>query len=152
MIRGFWLLRRELEYIKLPFFSLRVTRMIPYDSPANLFRVYRLEECDDDGYPFVWDTISLQRRHETGDHCSECGTAYRTDGDSLTVHHANANKADCRRENLVPKCWLHHKQYHVPAHGRNGLRCPHCKELFLGWPYLRRHIDGRHASLIARAG
>src|ERR1700694_3617025 len=99
-----------------------------YDSPASLFRIYQPNECDPkDGYPYVWDSISEQLRFEWNYECLDCGQAYRAHGDTLTVHHFNACKADCRRENLEVLCWRCHKMNHCDTRPYKSYRCPHCK-------------------------
>jgi hypothetical protein len=120
--------------------------IIPYDDPANLFRVYAAWECEEDGsgYPFIWDAISECRRAGKLYRCEDCGFAYLEDGDILTVHHNNFNKADCRKENLAVYCWLHHSLDHEPDLNMRDMRCKYCKAWFLGWPRLHRHIKGIH--------
>jgi hypothetical protein len=70
---------------------------VSYDDPASLFRRYEPWECEEDGgYPFIWTKISEVRCAERLYRCADCGFAYLEDGDILTVHHCNFNKADCR--------------------------------------------------------
>jgi hypothetical protein len=118
---------------------------VSYDDPANLFRRYEPWECDEDGgYPFIWTKISEVRCAERLYRCDDCGFAYLEDGDILTVHHCNFNKADCRRENLDVYCWLCHSVDHNPDINVKDIRCKYCKVYFLGWSRLRRHIKGIH--------
>ena len=120
-------------------------KFIPYDDPAHLFRRYQDWECEEDGgYPFIWTIISKVRCAEKTYRCEDCGLAYLEDGDLLTVHHCNFNKADCRRENLDVYCWLHHSQDHEPDMNMKDRRCKFCKGYFVGWPRLHRHIRGIH--------
>jgi len=123
--------------------------LLPYDDPATLFRVYASWECEEDGngYPFIWDTISECRRAEKSHWCDDCGLAYLEDGDVLTVHHQNRNKADCRRQNLVVNCWLHHSVDHELGLNMQDFRCRQCDAWYLGWARLRRHIRGIHRPL-----
>jgi hypothetical protein len=118
--------------------------MIPYDDPASLFRVYEPSECEENGYPYIWNKISEVRCEEKLFRCADCGFAYLEDGDILTVHHFNFNKADCRRNNLDVYCWLHHSVDHEPDMNMRDMRCKFCKGYFLDWPRLRRHIKGIH--------
>lgn len=122
-------------------------RVIPYDDPVHLFRVYEPWECEEDGngYPFIWNKISECRCAEKLYRCEDCGLAYLEEGDSLTVHHDNLRKADCRKENLIVYCWLHHKADHE-SHMRNirSIQCKYCKACFLGLARLHRHIRGIH--------
>lgn len=118
--------------------------MMPYDDPANLFRVYGPWECEEEGYPFIWNAISECRRAEKLYRCDDCGLAYLEDGDILTVHHCNFNKADCRRQNLLVNCWLHHSVDHEPDLNMRDIRCKYCKGWFLGSARLHRHIRGIH--------
>lgn len=120
-------------------------KVIPYDDPANLFRVYAPWECEEEsGYPFIWNKISDCKRAEKVYRCEDCGLAYLEDGDILTLHHANFDKADCRRNNLDVYCWLHHSQDHEPDMNMRDYRCKYCKGWFLGWARLHRHIKGIH--------
>ncbi len=121
-------------------------RVIPYDGPASLFRVYEPWECEEDGngYPFVWDKISECRCAEKSYRCDDCGFAYLEDGDILTVHHCNFNKVDCRRENLLVNCWLHHSVDHEPDLNMRDIRCRQCDAWYLGLTRLHRHIRGIH--------
>lgn len=119
-------------------------RTIPYDHPAHLFRVYESWECDEDGYPYIWDRISEVSREERLRRCEDCGFAYLEGGDILTVHHNNLNKADCRRANLAVYCWLHHSADHESNLNMRDIRCKFCQAWYLGWPRLRRHIRGIH--------
>lgn len=123
-------------------------RTVPYDDPANLLRVYSPEECDADGYPFLWPKISAWVRQYANEECSNCVTVYRTEGDALTVHHRDSNKADCRKRNLKALCWTcHYAEWHSPIQGRVRLKkCPHCRERFIVFEVLHRHILGRHAN------
>jgi hypothetical protein len=119
--------------------------MFPYDDPRSLFRRYQPWECEEDsGYPFIWAKISEVRRAERLYRCNDCGFAYLEDRDILTVHHGNFNKADCRRENLAVYCWRCHSLDHEPDMNMKDMRCKYCKRYFLGWPRLRRHINGIH--------
>lgn len=118
----------------------------PYDDPINLFREYSKEECDEDGYPFVWPAISERMRRDAGYRCSDCGFQYLATGDRLTVHHICGNKADCRRLSLSVMCWPCHLQDHSPAPRPNfsGLKCPRCGHRACDWSSLKRHIQGIH--------
>jgi hypothetical protein len=119
--------------------------MFPYDDPRCLFRRYQPWECEEDsGYPFIWTKISEVRCAERLYRCDDCGFAYLEDGDILTVHHSNFNKADCRRENLDVYCWLCHSLDHEPDMNMKDRRCKYCKGYFLGWSRLHRHIKGIH--------
>lgn len=119
--------------------------MLLYDDPTHsLFRRYGEWECDEDGYPFIWDEISDIRRAERLYRCDDCGFAYLECGDILTVHHSNLNKGDCRRRNLDVYCWLCHSADHEPDYNLRGRRCKHCKGYFLGFSRLSRHIRGIH--------
>ena len=125
----------------------RLMAIFRYDDPTHsLFRVYGDWECDDDGYPFIWDEISECRRAEKLYRCEDCGFAYLEDGDILTVHHFNRNKADCRRRNLDVYCWLCHSVDHEPDFNMRDLRCKYCEggAWFLGSARLHRHIRGIH--------
>lgn len=43
----------------------------------DLFRIYRLEECGDDGYPFLWhETVKHLVREEADHRCVRCGHPY----------------------------------------------------------------------------
>jgi len=126
--------------------------LVPYDSPTSLFRVYQPNECDKDGYPFIWDEISKQRRLENNNDCIECAKAYLETKDKLTVHHFNEVKEDCRRDNLEVMCWPCHLMWHSPSHGLRELKCPHCGLWCKSWFYLERHIRGKHANKILKAG
>lgn len=118
---------------------------IPYDDPRILFRRYPAWECEkDSGYPFIWEKISEIRRAEKLYQCADCGFAYLEEGDLLTVHHCNFNKADCRRENLDVYCWLCHSLEHEPDMNMRDIQCKHCKGWFLGLARLLRHIKGIH--------
>jgi hypothetical protein len=118
---------------------------VSYDDPANLFRRYQPWECEEDcGYPFIWTKISEVRCAERLYRCDDCGFAYLEDGDILTVHHCNFNKADCRRENLDVYCWLCHSLDHEPDMNMKDRRCKYCKGYFLGLARLLRHIKGIH--------
>jgi hypothetical protein len=125
--------------------------LFPYYSPASLFRIYREEECDPDGYPFIWPAISEQRCKEANSECGDCALYYRDERDSLTVHHCNMRKEDCRRQNLEVLCWPCHSMNHCDDRMYRSVRCPHCKKKkvewwFLGGAHLMRHIKGRHRS------
>ena len=124
----------------------RTKQLIRYDSPLYMFRKYAPCERDEDGegYPYIWPAISDIRCAERLFRCDDCGFAYLEDGDILTVHHCNFNKADCRRENLLVNCWLHHNVDHEPDLNMRDMQCKYCKEHFLGWPRLHRHIRGIH--------
>jgi hypothetical protein len=130
--------------------SWQLTRL-PYLDPAYIFRIYRPEECDSDGYPLIWDKISSSVKRYTGWRCSDCGRAYRLTS-KLTVHHLNEQKADCHRSNLLPLCWVCHQQDH--NHRGRLLKCPVCKEYSLGWEAYRQHIRGMHPHfhIAGRAG
>jgi hypothetical protein len=119
-------------------------QVIPYDNPASLFRIYREEECDEDGYPFIWPKISERCRREADYKCLDCDTVYRAEGDQLTVHHLNRDKADCRRRHLDAYCWLCHNAEHYPINGMKDFYCRRCKGWFLGWARFRRHLEGMH--------
>jgi hypothetical protein len=114
---------------------------LPYTDPASIFRIYRKEECDSEGYPLIWDIISAWVKQYTGWRCADCGRAYRQSS-YLTVHHLNERKDDCRWENLLPLCWVCHQQDH--SHRGHLLKCPVCKEYSLGWAAYRQHIRGMH--------
>jgi hypothetical protein len=120
--------------------------MIPYDEPDCLFRRYQPWECEEngEGYPYIWSKISEVRLEEKLFRCDDCGFAYLEDGDILTVHHNNLNKADCRRVNLPAYCWLHHSVDHESLSDQRPSRCRFCKTYFIGWPRLHRHIKGIH--------
>jgi hypothetical protein len=141
-LRWFLLTPRKLHVI------LGFMPLVPYDDPVNLFRVYAPWECEEDGngYPFVWDKISECRRVQRFYRCEDCGLAYLEDGDILTVHHRNLNKADCRIENLLVNCWLHHSVDHEPDLNMRDMKCKYCKGYFLGWP--RLHPHSRYPSVI----
>jgi hypothetical protein len=118
--------------------------MFPYDDPTHsLFRVYGDWECED-GYPYIWNKMSEVRCEEKLFRCDDCGFAYLEEGDILTVHHNNLNKADCRRVNLPVYRWLHHSVDHEPGWDARPIRCRFCKTYFIGWPRLHRHIRGIH--------
>jgi len=118
--------------------------IVAYDDPTHMFRRYEPWECDEDGYPFIWDEISAVRRAEKLHRCEDCGLAYLEERDILTVHHANFNKADCRRENLDVYCWLCHSADHEPDMNMRSIRCKYCKGYFQGLARWRRHIKGIH--------
>jgi hypothetical protein len=124
---------------------------VPYDDPRKLFRRYEDWECDKEGYPFIWPTISLWVRRYSNNECLDCGPAYRARGDILTVHHFNPCKADCRRTNLLSLCWPCHSLDHRDTRGYRSVRCPHCKDYFLGMGHLMRHIHGKHRDQIKQA-
>ncbi len=122
---------------------------IPYDHPANLLHVYRDDECDEEGYPFVWEKISEQVRSEANYECSECGKAYLLPEFKcpLTVHHRNRDKADCQRHNLESICkTCHLGAEHSPSSGLREMPCPQCEGWFKSWAYLHRHTVGKHKS------
>jgi hypothetical protein len=122
-----------------------VMRLIPYDDSAHMFRRYKDWEIEEEtGYPFIWEKISAIRRAERLYRCADCGFAYLEEGDLLTVHHSNFNKADCRRENLNVYCWLCHSLDHEPDSNQRDWKCKFCKGHFLGWGRLHRHIRGIH--------
>jgi hypothetical protein len=123
---------------------------IDYDDPRKLFRIYADWECDQEGYPFIWPTISQWVRRYANDECEDCGHAYRVNGGNLTVHHFTPRKADCRRENLMPLCWPCHSLSHTDTHRYKNCRCPYCKAYFIGGGHLRRHIRGKHADLLEK--
>lgn len=108
------------------------------------FRAEVAEECDKDGYPYVWPKVSEWVREYRGYRCDDCGVAYKSEGAALTVHHSNYNKADCRRDSLDVLCWPCHSLFHLPTSGMKSLRCPRCKGWYLGWAHLRRHARGVH--------
>lgn len=122
--------------------------MISYDDPAYMFRKYTPEECENngEGYPFIWNELSEVRCAERLFRCDDCGFAYLEDGDILTVHHANLNKRDCRRENLFVYCWLHHSVDHESLAYQREFRCRFCKTrtYFVSLARLTRHIRGIH--------
>jgi hypothetical protein len=122
--------------------------VVPYDDPAYLFRVYAEWECDEEGYPFVWNKITECKRAEKNYRCEDCGAAYRAEGDGLTVHHFNRDKSDCRRHNLSVYCWLHHSQDHEPSDPSiRDIYCRKCKGWFGGLARYLRHVRGTHGSL-----
>ncbi len=124
---------------------------IPYDDPAILLRIYREDECDAEGYPFVWNKISEQVRRDANDECSMCGKAYLLPEfkSSLTVHHRDRDKANCQRHNLESICWECHLGFeHSPSDGLREMKCRHCKGWFKSWAYLHRHIAGKHKDRI----
>jgi hypothetical protein len=45
---------------------------------------------------------------------------------------------------LLVNCWLHHNVDHEPDLNMRDMQCKYCKEHFLGWPRLHRHIRGIH--------
>lgn len=121
-------------------------RTTPYCDPVYMFRKYAAWECEEsgEGYPYIWNDISEMRCAERLYKCDDCGFAYLEDGDILTAHHNNFNKADCRRENLSVCCWLHHSVDHESLWDQRPCRCPFCKRYLIGWPRLHRHIRGIH--------
>jgi hypothetical protein len=123
--------------------------IIPYDDTAWLFRRCEPWECEEngEGYPYFWNEISEVRCAERLYRCDDCGFAYLEDGDILTVHHNNLNKADCRRANLHVYCWLHHSVDHEPAWDARPIRCRICKTYFLGSARWLRHMKGIHHPL-----
>jgi len=126
---------------------------IPYEDPANLFRVYPADQCDQEGYPNVWKNISKQVRSEANAECSMCGKAYLLPEFkcALTVHHINRDKADCRRHNLESICWTCHVgAEHSPSYGLRERYCRYCKGWFKSWVYLHQHLVGKHQEAIER--
>ena len=124
-------------------------QFIPYDDPVRLFRVYDSDECDAEGYPFVWTEISDLVRRAANFDCSMCGKAYLLPEfkSVLTVHHRNKDKADCRRHNLESICWeCHLGAEHSPSSGLHEMSCPRCEGWFKSWAYLHRHLVGKHKS------
>lgn len=71
------------------------------------------------GYPVNWPAIAAEIKEQANWHCEHCGhphdpATYHT----LTVHHLNMVKADCRFENLVALCQcchLHIQARYVPG-------------------------------------
>lgn len=117
-----------------------------YDDPLYMFRTFMPEECEEDGegYPYLWNELSRVIRAERLYRCDECGFAYLEKQEILTVHHRNSNKSDCRRENLVVRCWLHHSVDHTPGPGERVHRCKFCGRCQIGIVRLKRHLRGIH--------
>jgi hypothetical protein len=118
----------------------------PYDDAASLFRVYSPEECDSEGYPFVWPKIATLAKRLADWQCFDCALAYRDEGARLTVHHENERKADCRKENLMVLCWPCHLQEGWHWGKRHRVPCPDCKHISIGWAASIRHRRGKHGS------
>jgi hypothetical protein len=120
--------------------------IIPYDDPAVIFRVYPADHCDEDGYPFLWPKISRWLRISAAYRCGDCGAEYLRGSDALDVHHINMWKADCRRANLEPLCRACHMVNHCPDHLLKPRYCRRCRQWFLDWAHLHRHIRGVHGA------
>lgn len=58
-------------------------------------------------YPADWPAIALAVKAAAGWRCVRCGVSHDpipATGNSLTVHHLNGDKADCRWWNLLALC------------------------------------------------
>lgn len=58
-----------------------------------------------DSYPDNWTDVATAVKAMAGGKCEHCGARHDPSrGYTLTVHHLNMMKADCRYENLVALC------------------------------------------------
>lgn len=60
-------------------------------------------------YPEKWPQIARQTKDEAGNLCIRCKHPHDPEaGRTLTVHHLNGNKSDCRWHNLLALCQACH--------------------------------------------
>lgn len=60
-------------------------------------------------YPAEWPQIARQTKDEAGNRCIRCKHPHDPEaGRTLTVHHLNGDKSDCRWHNLLALCQACH--------------------------------------------
>ena len=68
-----------------------------------------------DGYPDNWEEIARKVKNEAGWKCERCGHDHEPKaGYTLTVHHLDGDKTNCKRENLSALC----QRCHLRLQGR----------------------------------
>jgi len=92
------------------------------------------------GYPANWEEIAYRIKEKAGWRCERCGHAHDSDnGYTLTVHHLDGNKANCKDWNLAALC----QRCHLHVEAIPIFHLTHQLELFEPFErnWLEKHIN-----------
>lgn len=88
----------------------------------EIFKIYPGSD-----YPDCWEAIANTVKALANWECEHCSHVHAPElGRTLTTHHLNGKKNDCRYENLVALCQacrLHIQAVYVPGQLRFGTEC-----------------------------
>jgi len=93
-------------------------------------------------YPADWPLIAFRVKDRAAWRCVRCSRHHAPrNGDTLTVHHLDGDKANCAKWNLAALCQRCHLRVQGCVNMAQGFLCP---ELHSAW--LRPFLIGRWAA------